>query len=131
MSPKQTYKIIVYLPYPFLLASKIHSTINHLAKLNVCSKQCMSAPGKASAHTAQVEDVCERFQNLVSAILTPSTGKHLLEHLAVTSISAHLQTAQISFTCIAMCNSGLNKKKLSWNTEERAAAISSGLQSLF
>lgn len=78
-----------------------------------------------------MEDFCEIFQNLVSAILTPSTGKHPLEHLAVTSISAHLQTAQIPFTCIAICNSGLNKKKLGWNSEERAAAITGGLQSLF
>lgn len=80
MSPKQTYNSIVFLPRPFLPASKIYSTMNHLAKLNVCSKPCLSSPGKASAHTARVEDVCERFQNLVSAILTPSTGKHLLEH---------------------------------------------------
>lgn len=80
MSPKQIYNSIVFLPRPFFLASKIHSIMNHLAKLNVSSKQCMSAPGRASAHTAQVEDVCERFQNLISAVLTPRTGKHLLEH---------------------------------------------------
>jgi len=43
----------------------------------------MSASGKSGAHRAQLEDVsegAERFQNLVSDILTPTTGKHLLEH---------------------------------------------------
>lgn len=83
MSPKKTYNNVVFLPRPFLLASKTYCTMNHLAKLSVCSKLCMSAPGKATAHTAQGGDVSEwteRFQNLVSAILTPSMGKHLLEH---------------------------------------------------
>lgn len=57
MRPKQTYNSIVFLPCLFLPASKTYNTMNHLAKLNMCSKQGMSAPGKASAHTAQVEDV--------------------------------------------------------------------------
>lgn len=43
----------------------------------------MSAPGKTHARRAQLGHVCEgteRFQNLVSAILTPAKGKHFLEH---------------------------------------------------
>lgn len=43
----------------------------------------MSAPGKTGAHRTRLGDVCEgtdRFQNLISAILTPTKGKHLLEH---------------------------------------------------
>lgn len=43
----------------------------------------MPAPGKTGPHRAQMGEVCEwteTFKNLVSAILTPSKGKHLLEH---------------------------------------------------
>lgn len=41
MSPKKTYNTIVFLPCLFLPASKIYNTMNHLEKLNVCSKQCV------------------------------------------------------------------------------------------